>query len=46
MLGEGSEYTLAIALHENHGEGRHHYTAFPMKFSLGESDADMQAKHR
>lgn len=43
QLSEGVEYTVAIALHENHASGRRHYTSFPMRFVLGAGDAGMVA---
>ena len=46
VLNEGREYTLAIALHENYAEGRYHLTAFPMRFTLGVSEAKLQARRR
>lgn len=45
-LAEGTVYTLAIALHENHASGRHHYTAFPMRFVLGAGEAELNATRR
>ncbi len=42
-LAEGVVYTLTIALHENHSSGRHHYTAFPMRFVLGAGEAELNA---
>jgi len=42
-LKEGEEYTLAIALHENHASGRHHLTSFPLRFVLGSGDAEIVA---
>lgn len=45
-LQEGVEYTLAVALHENHSSGRHHYTAFPMRFVLGSGEAELNAARK
>ena len=42
-LNPGTEYTLAIALHENHASGRHHYTSFPLRFVLGSGEAEINA---
>ncbi|HET6566271.1 MAG TPA: ethylbenzene dehydrogenase-related protein [Xanthomonadales bacterium] len=42
-LAEGTEYTIAVALHENHASGRHHYTSFPMRFVLGAGEAELNA---
>lgn len=43
VLSEGIEYTLAVALHQNHASGRHHYTSFPMRFVLGAGEAELNA---
>ncbi|MDX1556339.1 MAG: ethylbenzene dehydrogenase-related protein, partial [Xanthomonadales bacterium] len=40
-LKEGVQYTLAIALHENHASGRYHYTSFPLSFVLGAGEAEL-----
>ena len=45
-LDEGIDYTLAIALHENHAAGRHHYTSFPMRFVLGSGEAEISATRK
>jgi cytochrome c-type protein NapC len=45
-LSEGVEYTLAVALHQNHASGRHHYTSFPMRFVLGAGEAELIAAHK
>lgn len=42
-LSAGIEYTLAVALHQNHASGRRHYTSFPMRFVLGAGEADLNA---
>lgn len=42
-LSEAVEYTLAVALHENHASGRFHYTSFPMRFVLGAGEAELTA---
>ena len=42
-LAEGAEYTVAIALHENHASGRHHFTSLPMRFYLGPGEAEFNA---
>jgi hypothetical protein len=42
-LAEGIEYTLAVALHENHASGRFHFTSFPMRFYLGPGEAELNA---
>lgn len=43
VLAEGTEYTLAVALHENHASGRYHYTSFPMRFAIGTGEAELNA---
>ena len=45
-LSPGVEYTLAVALHEHHASGRHHYTSFPLRFYLGEGEAELNATKR
>lgn len=45
-LSPGVEYTLAIALHEHHASGRHHYTSFPLRFYLGPGEAELNASQR
>lgn len=45
-LSEGVAYTLNIALHANHADGRHHYTAFPMRLLLGPGEAELNASRR
>ena len=45
-LSEGTEYTLAVALHQNHASGRHHYTSFPMRFVLGAGEAELNATRK
>jgi hypothetical protein len=42
-LREGEEYTLNIALHANHAEGRYHFTSFPLRFRLGDGEAELVA---
>ncbi len=42
-LSEGVEYTLSVALHQNHASGRFHYTSLPMRFVLGAGDAELNA---
>ncbi len=42
-LQEGEEYTLNIALHANHAEGRYHFTSFPLRFRLGDGEAELVA---
>lgn len=45
-LKEGEEYTLSIALHANHASGRHHFTSLPLRFRLGEGEAELVATRR
>ncbi len=45
-LSEGPVFTIAVALHENHADGRHHFTTFPMRFALGTTEADVNASPR
>ncbi len=45
-LQEGQVYTLAIALQENHASGRYHHTSFPMRFVLGEGEAELKAERK
>ena len=42
-LSEGVEYTLGVALHQNHASGRYHYTSFPIRFVLGAGKAELNA---
>jgi cytochrome c-type protein NapC len=42
-LSEGVEYTLGVALHQNHASGRYHYTSFPIRFVLGAGEAELNA---
>ena len=45
-LEEGVEYTLNVALHANHADGRHHFTSFPLRFRLGGGEAELVAVRR
>jgi cytochrome c-type protein NapC len=45
-LEEGVEYTVGIALHENHASGRRHYTSFPMRLVLGAGEAQLTAARK
>lgn len=45
-LEEGVEYTVGIALHENHASGRRHYTSFPMRFVLRAGEAELTADRK
>lgn len=33
-LHPGQRYTVGIAIHENHAEGRHHYVSFPLELTV------------
>ncbi len=46
LLAEGTEYTLAVALHQNHASGRYHYTSFPMRFVIGNGEAELIASKK
>ena len=46
QLEEGVEYTVGIALHENHASGRRHYTSFPMRLVLGAGEAQLTAARK
>lgn len=39
-LDTGGRYTVSMALHANHAEGRHHYVAFPVSMEIGAGEAD------
>lgn len=45
-LSEGVEYTLGVALHQNHASGRYHYTSFPIRFVLGAGAAELNAARK